>query len=112
VPLNPPGIIAADPYHFHLARQRAIENNSYVAFACLPAPHGIGCSAVFGPDRDGEAVLGVDKCGVVARVIDTMHVSEPYPGLASVRTKVLLGMRQTHLYEPLQVDPARPPNQY
>ena len=103
VPLHPPGIIAADPYHSHLARQRAIENNSFVAFACLPAPYGIGCSAVFGPDRDGEIVLSCSDPGVAVRVIDTAHVDTPYPGLAAVRTKVLVGMRQPHLYEPLQI---------
>lgn len=103
VPLHPPGIIAADPYYFHLARQRAVENDSYLAFASLPAPDGIGCSAVFGPDRDGEIVLGRDETGVAVRVIDTAHVTSPYPGLAPVRTKPLVGMRQPHLYEPLQL---------
>lgn len=105
VPLHPPGIIEADPYHFHLARQRALENESYIAFACLPEPDGIGCSAVFGPDREGEVVL--DRCepGMAVRVIDTGHVDTPYPGLAAVRSKALLGMRQPHLYEPLQLPP-------
>ena len=103
VPLHPPGIVAADPYHFHLARQRAIENNSYVAYACAPAPCGGGHSAVFGPDREGETVLGENEPGVAVRVIDTAHVDTPYPGLARVRAKALVGMRQPHLYEPLQI---------
>lgn len=104
VPLHPPGIIAADPCHFHLARQRAIENDSYLAFACLPAPDGIGSSAVFGPDRDGETVLSRNDPGTAVRVIDTAHVDTPYPGLAAVRAKPLVGMRQPHLYEPLQTE--------
>ena len=103
VPLHPPGIIDADPYHFHLARQRAIENNSYVAFASVPGPAGIGCSAIFGPDRDGERVLNPDDAGVAVRTISTAPVDTPYPGLAPVRTKALVGMRQPHLYEPLQL---------
>lgn len=103
VPLHAPAITAADPYHFHLARQRALENNSYVAFAALPAPDGIGCSAVFGPDRDGETVLSAGDPGVAVREIDTVHAETPYPGLAAVRAKALLGMRQPYLYEPLQI---------
>ena len=104
VPLHPPGIIATDAFHFHLARQRAIENDSYVAFACLPAPDGIGCSAVFGPDRAGETVLSRSDPGTAVRVIDTAHVDTPYPGLATVRAKPLVSMRQPHLYEPLQTE--------
>lgn len=94
----------ADLYHFHLARQRAVENNTYVAFASLPSPGGIGCSAVFGPNRVGEAVLGAGERGVIVRTVDTSHVAAPYPGLAAVRAKPLVGMRQPHLYEPLQVE--------
>jgi predicted amidohydrolase len=104
IPLPPPAITAADPYHFHLARQRAVENNSYVAFASLPASHGIGCSAVFGPNRDGEVVLAAGETGVTARTVDTTHVETPYPGMAAVRSKMLLGMRQPHLYDALQLD--------
>jgi predicted amidohydrolase len=104
VPISPPGIRAADPSHFHLARQRAIENESYVAFASLPAPHGIGCSAIFGPDRNDEVVLSAYEADVASRIIDTSHTTMPYPRLAAVRAKHLIGMRQTYLYEPLQIE--------
>jgi predicted amidohydrolase len=104
VPLPPPAIIAADPSHFHLARQRAVENDSYLAFASAPAPHGIGCSAVFGPDRDGEVVLPAGESGIAAGTVDTAHIDAPYPGVAAVRSKMLLGMRQPHLYDALQID--------
>jgi predicted amidohydrolase len=104
VPISPPGIRAADPSHFHLARQRAIENESYVAFASLPAPHGIGCSAIFGPDRNDEVVLSAYEADVASRIIDTSHATMPYPRLAAVRAKHLIGMRQTYLYEPLQIE--------
>jgi hypothetical protein len=40
---------------------------------------------------------------VKVRVIDTGHVTTPYPGLAAVRIKPLVGMRQPHLYDPLQL---------
>jgi predicted amidohydrolase len=106
VPLHAPGITCADPYHFHLARQRAVENNSYVAFAGLPAPHGIGCSAIFGPDRDGEIVLAAGETDIAIRPVDTAHIDTPYPAIAPVRSKTLLGMRQPHLYEPLQLKQA------
>jgi predicted amidohydrolase len=102
--LPPPLAVAAaaGPSYIHLARQRAVENNSYVAFASPPAPHGIGCSGVFGPEREGEALLGAHEQGVATRAVDTTHVDAPYPGLAAVRAKALVGMRQPHLYEPLQ----------
>jgi predicted amidohydrolase len=106
VPLPPPAITAADPYHFHLARQRAIENECYVALASPPAPQGTGCSAVFGPGRDDESVLAAGETGVTARFIDTTHTDTPYPRLAVVRSKPLLGMRQPHLYDALQIDRA------
>lgn len=104
VPLDSPGGSGEDPYHFHLARQRAIENNSYVAFASLASPHGIGCSAVFGPNRAGEVVVPPMTSGTAVRIIDTTPVVFPYPRLADVRAKILVGMRQTYLYEPLQVN--------
>ena len=101
--LDPPELRAADACYIHLARQRASENDSYVAFASLPAPHGIGCSGVFGPDREDETVLGPSETGTATRAINTAHVDTPYPGLAAVRAKMLVRMRQPYLYEPLQV---------
>jgi predicted amidohydrolase len=104
IPLEPPGNAAADPYHYHLARQRAFENNCYLAFASLPPPGGIGCSSIFGPDpsyRADEIVLDSHD-GVVVGIIDTSNLDTPYPS-SSVRTKALIRMRQTHLYDPLQL---------
>jgi predicted amidohydrolase len=105
IPLNAPGIAAADPHHFHLARQRATENNCYLAFASLPSPTGIGCSAVFGPSptyRAGETVLESYGAGAAVRTIDTTNLDMPYPTF-TVRTKDLVRMRQPHLYDPLQI---------
>lgn len=102
VPLHHPGVVGYDRYHFHLVRQRTYENNTYIAFASLPTPHGIGCSGVFGPDRDGEIVLDTSEPASTVRMIDTSHVTAPYPSIATVRAKELLQMRQTYLYEPLQ----------
>jgi predicted amidohydrolase len=112
VPLGTPWS-TANPHHFHLARQRAIENNCYLAFASLPRPHGIGSSAVFGPSppyRVGEQILDPCENGVVVRMIDTSHIDTPYPRLAPVRTKELVRMRQTHLYDALQIVPAETQN--
>jgi predicted amidohydrolase len=111
VPLDTPWIVA-NPHHFHLARQRAIENNCYIAFASLPRPHGIGSSAVFGPSptyRVGEHVLDPCEGGVAVRTIDTSHINTPYPRLAPVRTKELVRMRQPHLYDQLQIVSAQMP---
>jgi predicted amidohydrolase len=109
IPLNAPGIVAGDPDHFHLARQRAFENNCYLAFASLPAPYGIGRSAVFGPGpayRAGETILDSYDYGVAARMIDTTNLDMPYP-TSMVRNKDLVRMRQTHLYDPLQIGASR-----
>jgi predicted amidohydrolase len=104
IPLNPPGMVAADAVHFHLARQRASENNCYLAFASLPPPEGIGHSAVFGPSppyRAGERVLAAGT-GAVVRTIDTTGTDMPYPNFTA-RAKDLVRMRQPHLYDELQL---------
>lgn len=113
VPLNVPWSIDTQPHHFHLARQRGIENNCYIAFASLPQPYGIGSSAVFGPGpiyRVGEHILDPCGDGVVVRLIDTSHLDTPYPRLAPVRTKDLIRMRQPHLYAALQRMPGKNAN--
>uniref|UniRef100_A0A831TF00 CN hydrolase domain-containing protein n=1 Tax=Thermorudis peleae TaxID=1382356 RepID=A0A831TF00_9BACT len=109
VPLEPPAVTGEDPVHFHLARVRAIENGCYLAFASLPAPAGIGHSAVFGPTpafRANEKMLGAGERGVVVREMDTTNLESEYP-TCSVRAKDYLKMRQPHLYDLLQV--AEPP---
>jgi hypothetical protein len=102
IPLGPPVRTAHDPQHFHLARQRARENNCYLAFASLAPPTGIGGSALFGPDPSygGEEVL-LNSSGVTAGVIDTSNLDTPYPSSA-VRAKELIRMRQPQLYDLLQ----------
>jgi predicted amidohydrolase len=104
IPLKSPGIAAADPSHFHLARQRAFENNCYLAFASLLPPNGIGHSAVFGPApayRVEENVLDYTE-GIVVGTVDTTNLATPYPSF-SVRVKELVRLRQTKLYDPLQL---------
>jgi predicted amidohydrolase len=104
IPVDGPGIVADDRHHFHLARQRAIENNCYLAFASLPHPGGIGASAVFGPTpayRVGQSILDPDAVGTLVRAVDTATVDDPYATLASVRAKDLVRTRQPHLYDPL-----------
>lgn len=106
VPLDTAWGVGYHPHHFHLARQRAIENNCYLAFASTPDPHGIGSSAVFGPSpvyRVGEYILDPYGDGSVTRTIDTTNIDTPYPHLAPVRSKELVRMRQTHLYDSLQI---------
>lgn len=91
VPLHPPGITEADERHFHLGRQRALENNCYLAIA------GVGLSGLFvpAPDRVGEV------WGSGSATLDTTSSNELVaPSL--VRSKPLLAMRQTRWYDPLQ----------
>ncbi len=104
-PTSALGPTAVSEHHFHLARQRAVENNCYLAFASLPSPDGIGCSAVFGPDpedRAQETILPSCITGLSLGTIDTTNCTDPYPALARVRTKELVRMRQPHLYDLLQ----------
>jgi len=100
------GSVEREPYHFHLARQRAFENNCYLAYAGLPYPDGCGASAIFGPGppyRAGETLLDIRSTGMVVRTIDTHGSDPPALALANVRTKPLLRMRQTYLYDALQI---------
>jgi predicted amidohydrolase len=108
-PLHAQGGVAFDRHHFHLARQRAFENNCYLAVATPPSLKGGACSAVFGPgsaDHDNEIVLASDD-GIAVRTIDTTSLDQPYPALAAVRTKELLRMRRTYLYDSLQSSTSR-----
>ena len=106
MPLAPRSMIGPDPHHFHLARQRAFENNCYLAFASMAGPDGTGGSAIFGPSpasRVGETILGSDEGGIVMRTIDTVNLNAPDSRSAVVRTKPLVRMRQPRLYDSLQI---------
>lgn len=99
IPIEPPARAAHDSLHFHLARQRAYENNCYLAFASLPPPDGPGGGAIFGPDpsyRGQEEVL--TSGGVTLSIVDTSNLDTPYPS-SSVRAKELIRMRQPQLYD-------------
>lgn len=105
VPLGAPAVVGPDPTHFHVGRQRASENNCYLAFASFPAPGGIGYSGVFGPTldfRSEDSLLPPDERGVRARDIDTTSRDATYPTCA-VRAKDYIRMRQPGLYTLLQV---------
>jgi predicted amidohydrolase len=93
IPPNP------DSAHFHLARLRAMENHYYLAFASLPAPHGVGWSGVFGPGREfsaGDELVGPRDSGNVTREIDT---TDPH---GAVRAKETIRRRQPIWYDRLQ----------
>jgi predicted amidohydrolase len=88
-----------DPAHFHLPRLRGMENECYLAFASLPAPHGVGWSGVFGPGREfrsGDDLIGPNDTGIVTREIDTTN---PH---GAVRAKETIGRRQPIWYDRLQ----------
>lgn len=90
--------------HFHLWRERAIENCTYIAFANGAAP-SMGWSAIFGADVEdepaNEVILKGDAEGSQALDIDTTN-SDPYVMTNPVRAKYLLGLRMPIWYDPLQ----------
>ncbi|GAC1534119.1 MAG: amidohydrolase [Herpetosiphon sp.] len=97
--------------HLLLARQRARENNCYLAFASAPHPHGIGHSAIFGPGpayAGCETVLGSHEAGVAVGTVDTGSLDTTPAMVATVRTKELVRKRQTYLYDALQMVNDRP----
>jgi predicted amidohydrolase len=94
-----PGFFEAGPTvdHFQLWRERARENNSFVAFANGAAPW-IGWSGVLGSGLNGEAyheppVRGT-AAGAAELVLDTTNVA---------RAKHLLGMRMPIWYDAPQM---------
>jgi predicted amidohydrolase len=104
---NYPIPTGADPYHWHLLRARAGENNVWLAFANVAEPYA-GQSGVFGPDTFAfprrEAIVQDDE-GLASLDIDTGNLDTPYP-TSVVRRKDLVAMRQPHHYQPL-VGPGR-----
>ena len=99
---NYPIPMGADPYHWHLGRVRAGENNVYLAFAnSLDTASGAcGGSGVFGADTFAfprhEAIVG-DDSGVAVASIDTSNLDARYPTNV-VRRKDLVLMRQPLQY--------------
>ncbi|MCS7051581.1 MAG: nitrilase/cyanide hydratase and apolipoprotein N-acyltransferase, partial [Thermomicrobium sp.] len=105
VPLPAPAVTGDDPTHFHLARVRAFENASYLAYAALPAPEGSGWSGVFGPEpatRATEELVAPAAVGVASALVDTANRHDRFP-TNPVRAKELLRLRQPHLYTLLQL---------
>ena len=101
VPFADPRVRAANPRHFHLWRQRASENNTFVAFANRAAPLGMGESGVFGPEPNGdEALVAGGACGIAVLDVETRSLSERY-ATVPVRAKELLRKRVPAMYAPL-----------
>lgn len=92
--------------HFHLARERSRENNTYVLFA--NAPHAGGWSGVFsaGPEDEprADALVPGDAPGLAAATLDTTELPSRY-ATSPVRAKDLLRMRIPIWYDPLQAPP-------
>lgn len=105
IPLPPPALQEADPTHFHLARVRAQENSTVIAYAALSPPEGTGWTGIFGPiaeSRQEEQLLDPTVTGLTSGVLDTTNLPTPFP-TNPLRAKELLRMRQTHLYDLLQL---------
>ncbi|MTT32189.1 amidohydrolase [Terrilactibacillus sp. BCM23-1] len=102
---NYPIPTSADPYHWHLYRVRAGENNVYLAFSnSYDMEAGfVGKSGIFGPDtfhfpRDESMIM--DEEGITYLQIDTTNEVSGYPTNV-VRRKDLVMMRQPHDYKDL-----------
>ncbi len=94
--------------HFHLWRERARENNTYVAFANgsgNDAEGAMGWSGIFGPGTEDQprfdALIHGAEAGTVSLPIDTTNLDTPY-ATNPVRAKDLVGMRVPIWYDPLQ----------
>ena len=95
--------------HFHLWRERARENNTYILFANGAVPW-MGWSGLFGPSLEDEprcdALVRGNGEGTAALPVDTTNLETRYVTNV-VRAKDLLGMRMPIWYDDLQV-PATP----
>jgi predicted amidohydrolase len=88
--------------HFHLWRERAIENCTYVAF--VNGSSAMGWSAIFGPNLESnpanQAVLHGAGEGAVELEIDTTNLATRYQ-TNIVRAKDYLAFRMPIWYDPL-----------
>lgn len=102
---HPPIPMGPDPYHWHLGRVRAGENNLYFALANSrdPANGSFGVSGVFGPDTFAfpryEALVTGDE-GVAVACVETSNLASGY-ATNVVRRKDLVLMRKPHQYRSL-----------
>lgn len=100
---NYPIPTSADPFHWHLYRVRAGENNVYLAFSNGYDPkHGFyGKSGLFGPDTfyfpRNESIVTEDE-GIGVMSISTENLDSHYPTNV-IRRKDLVLMRQPHYYK-------------
>ncbi len=102
--------------HFHLWRERARENNTYVAFANGAGggnEGAMGWSGIFGPGTEDQprvdALIHGADVGVASLPIDTTNLDTPY-ATNPVRAKDLVGMRVPIWYDSLQApNPPRRP---
>lgn len=110
VPQLPPIPMGPDPFHWHLGRVRAGENNLYLAFSNSqdPVSGTFGASGVFGPDTFAfprhEALVSAAE-GVAVSSINTENLASGY-ATNVVRRKDLVLMRKPHLYRSLIKLPA------
>ncbi|VEF46282.1 carbon-nitrogen family hydrolase [Bacillus freudenreichii] len=104
VPLLPERtILQDDPVHWHLWRTRAVETNTFVAFANQIGEGGMGYSGIFGPiDWPRQEVLLDSEEKAIHYQIDTTSQNDVYPDKL-VRVKELVRMRYPHLYDRLLV---------
>ncbi len=95
--------------HFHLWRERARENNTYVAFANGSGngtEGAMGWSGIFGPGTEDQprvdALIQGAETGTISLPIDTTNLDTSY-ATNPVRAKDLVGMRVPIWYDPLQM---------
>lgn len=103
VPLSPEETYLEDDHaHWHLLRARAVETNTFIAFANQSGIGGMGHSGIFGPyDWPREEVLVTNEEELVFYEIDTSSKESDFSPDKKVRVKENVRSRLPHLYHSL-----------
>jgi len=110
IPFADPIIKGDDPHHWHIAKGRAFDNGTHVAFSNQHGNGMMGISGIFGIDPwefpRPEVWASSDKDEAIAFTMDTTSIDASFPA-NPLRRKDFLGMRQPYWYDVI-VD-AKPP---
>ncbi len=91
-----------DDAHWHLWRARAVETNTFIAFANQSGKAGMGCSGVFGPyDWPREEKIACNNEELVIYEVDTSSANDDFFPNKKVRVKENVRSRIPHLYHQL-----------
>ena len=110
IPFADPIIKGDDPHHWHIAKGRAFDNGTHVAFSNQHGNGMMGLSGIFGFDPwefpRPEVWASSDKDEIISFTMDTTSVCADFPSNA-LRRKDFVGMRQPYWYDTI-VEPKPP----